>query len=326
MKIGILANAPKEEENRLLEEVQKAGHDGQILKLLKCSISVGNDTPKIYYEGKDISGQFDIIIPRINLPHTIYGLTILRHFQVMGVYTTDVALSLELGRDKIRSHQFLIAQNVPVPITGYGHSKDDFDTVIQTVGGPPLILKLVEGTEGTGVFLAKDEKEAHNILGSFRQFDARVIAQEFIEESSGQDIRCFVVGNRVVAAMRRESQDGDFRANVALGAHSFKADLSEEDEKLALNAARAIGINVAGIDVIPSKRGHLIIEINVSPDFGGEFGLEKTTGVNVAAEIVKFAIEGKKKFNKEAHSFFSIRRWLPSGEDYPSALLPQQWQ
>lgn len=326
MKIGILATTPKEEETRLVEAAQKLGHEAQILRALKCSISVGNDTPKIYHEGKDISGMFDIIIPRINLPHTIYGLTILRHFQVMGVYTTDVALSLELGRDKIRSHQFLISQNIPVPITGYGHSKDDFDTVIQTVGGPPLILKLVEGTEGTGVFLAKDEKEAKNILASFKQFDARVIAQEFIEESSGQDMRCFVVGNKVVASMRRESQDGDFRANVALGAHSFNVNVSEEDEKIVLNAARAIGINVAGVDVIHSKRGALIIEINVSPDFGGEFGLEKTTGVDIAGEIVKFAIEGKKKFDRDSQSFFNIRRWLPSGDHYPVNLLPQVWQ
>lgn len=326
MRIGILATGAKDEEARLVEAVRQAGHEADILKVLKCSITASNDAPKVYYEGQDISGRYDIIIPRINLPHTIYGLTILRHMQVMGIYVTDVSLSLELGRDKLRCKQYLMSQNIPIPTTGYGHSKDDFDTVIQAVGGAPLILKLVEGTEGTGVFLAKEEKEAKNILGSFRQFDARVIAQEFIEESAGQDMRCFVVGNKVVASMRRESQDGDFRANVALGAHSFKVDITEEEEKIVLGAARAIGINIAGVDVIRSKRGPLIIEINVAPDFGGEFGLEKTTGVDVAGEIVKFALEGKKKFDRDTEGFFNIRRWLPSGDHYPVNLLPQVWQ
>lgn len=325
MRIGILTTGSKYEDDRLVESAKKSGCDAQLLKVLKCSISVDVDQPKIYYEGTDISHVFDIIIPRINIPHTIYGLTILRQFQVMNIYTTDVALALEIGRDKLRCKQYLMSQHLPVPTTGYGYSKNDFDTVIQAVGGPPLILKLVEGTEGTGVFLAKDEKEAHNILGSFKQFDARVISQEFIEESSGTDLRCFVVGNKVVAAMKRESQDGDFRANVALGAHSFKVDITPEEEKLALDGARAIGINVAGIDIIRSKRGPLIIEINVAPDFGGEFGLEATTGADVAGEIIKFAIEGKKKFDRGPYSFFNLKRWLPESI-YPHNLIPQSWQ
>lgn len=325
MKIGILTTGSKYEDARLVEAAEQSGHQADLLKVLKCSISVCNHAPKVYYEGQDISDKYDIIIPRINLPHTIYGLTILRHFQVMGIFTSDVALSLELGRDKLRCQQFLISQNIPVPTTGYGHSKNDYDTVIQTVGGAPLVLKLVEGTEGTGVFLAKDDKEAHNILGSFRQFDARVIAQEFIGESAGTDLRCFVVGNKVVAAMKRESQDGDFRANVALGAHSFRVDITPEEEKLALDGAKAIGINVAGVDVIRANRGPLIIEINVAPDFGGEFGLEKTAGVDVASEIIKFAVEGKKKFDRNASRFFNLRRWRQDAI-YPQALLPQNWQ
>jgi ribosomal protein S6--L-glutamate ligase len=231
MKIGILTTGSKQEDERLVDEAMQAGHEATLLKVLKCSLRVSNNAPKVFYEGKDISNDFDIIIPRVNLPHTIYGLTILRHFQVMGIHTSDVALALEIGRDKLRCKQFLMSQGIPVPTTGYGYSKDDFHTAIQAVGGAPLILKLIEGTEGTGVFLAKDEKEAVNILGSFKQFDARVIAQEFIEESSGSDIRAFVVGNKVVASMLRQSQDGDFRANVALGAHSFKVTLTDEEEK-----------------------------------------------------------------------------------------------
>lgn len=323
MKIGILATGAKDEEARLVDEALQAGHEATILKVLKCSLRVSNNAPKVFYEGKDISRDFDIIIPRVNLPHTIYGLTILRHFQVMGVYTSDVALALEIGRDKLRCKQFLMSQGIPVPTTGYGYSKDDFHTAIQAVGGAPLILKLVEGTEGTGVFLAKDEKEAVNILGSFKQFDARVIAQEFIEESSGSDIRAFVVGNKVVASMLRQSQDGDFRANVALGAHSFNVKLTDQEEKIVLSAVKAIGINVAGVDVIRSKRGPLIIEINVAPDFGGEFGLETTTSVNVAREIIKFAVRGKERSMRSSRRLMSLKRWRGEGI-HP--LLPQRWQ
>ncbi|HQX26591.1 MAG TPA: RimK family alpha-L-glutamate ligase [Alphaproteobacteria bacterium] len=323
MKIGILTTGSKHEDERLVEAATSLGHEADLLKVLKCSLRVSNKEPKIFYEGQDISGNYDIIIPRINLPHTVYGLTILRHFQVMGVYTSDVALALEIGRDKLRCKQYLTSQGIPVPTTGYAHSKNDFDTIIQTVGGAPLILKLVEGTEGTGVFLAKDEKEAVNILGSFKQFDARIIAQEFIEESSGSDIRAFVVGNKVVASMLRQSQDGDFRANVALGAHSFKVALTDAEEKMVLAAVKAIGINIAGVDVIRSRRGPLIIEINVAPDFGGEFGLETTTGVNVAKEIIKFAVRGKERSMHKPRGIMSLKRWRSEGLH---SMLPQRWQ
>lgn len=324
MRIAILTTGSKYEDARLAEAAKQQDHQPSLLRVLKCSISVCSETPKVFYEGQDISNDFDIVIPRINIPHTIYGLSVLRQFQAMNVYTSDAALSLELGRDKLRCKQYLLQKNIPVPATAYAHSKNDFDTIIKAVGGPPLILKLVEGTEGTGVFLAKDEKEARNILGSFKQFDARVLAQEYIEESAGTDLRCFVVGNKVVASMKRQSQDGDFRANVALGAHSSKEIISKEEERVALNAAKAIGINVAGVDVIRSKRGPLIIEINVAPDFGGEHGLENTTGVDVAGEIVKFAVEGKKKFDANA-SNLNPRNWF-NKPVFPPNLLPQIWQ
>lgn len=325
MRIGILTTGSKEEDERLLETSKKLGHEASLLKVLKCSLRVSDKDPKIYYEGVDISDDFDIIIPRINMPHTIYGLTILRQFQIMGIYTTDVALSLELGRDKLRCKQYLMSQGVAVPTTGYGYTKDDFDTVIQAVGGTPLILKLVEGTEGTGVFLAKDEKEARNILGSFKQLDARVIAQEYIEESSGSDIRCFTVGNKIVATMLRQSQDGDFRANVALGAHSFPVNITEEERTLVLNAVKAIGINIAGVDIIRSKRGPLVIEINVAPDFGGEFGLEKTANVDVASAIIEFALEERRKYASDKRSFLDFKHWM-SNHVYPKKLLPSVWQ
>lgn len=300
MRIAILTTDSKQEDFRLVEAAIQKGHQAEILTVQKCSIGICNKEPKIFFKGQDVSNAYDIVIPRINIPYTQHGLAILRQFQAMGVYTTDVTHSLEMGRDKLRCKQHLIQNDVPTPKTGYAFSQNDYDLIIESVGGPPLILKLIEGTEGTGVFLARDEKEARNILGSFKQFDARIIVQEFIEESAGTDLRCFVIGNRIVASMRRESQDGDFRANVALGAKSFREEISDEEEDAVLKAARSIGINISGIDVIRSKRGPLIIEINVAPDFCGESGLEATSGINIAGAIIDFALTGKEKAKRAA--------------------------
>lgn len=267
------------------------------MPLLKCGLSVCPNDPKLYFEGKRIGHEFDIIIPRINVDYTEYGLTILRQFQAMDVYTTDTAYSIELGRDKLRCLQYLMRKDVPFPTTGFAYSKSDFESIINTVGGTPLVIKLVEGTEGVGVFLVEDDKQAVNILKTFRQLDARLITQEFIKESAGTDIRCFVIGGKVAAAMERSSQDEDFRANISLGGHSRQVDLTADEENLAVRAADAIGLNIGGVDIIRSSRGPLIIEINTSPDFSGEYGLEETSGVDVAGAIIDYAVEGKKKFD-----------------------------
>jgi ribosomal protein S6--L-glutamate ligase len=268
------------------------------LPLLQCSLSVCPDDPKLYFKGKRVGLDFDIIIPRINTTYTEYGLAVLRQFQAIDIYTTDTAYCIELGRDKLRCLQYLMRRNVPFPTTGFAYSKEDFENIINTVGGTPLVIKLVEGTEGVGVFLAEDKKQAVNLLKTFKNFDAQLVTQELIAESAGNDIRAFVVGGKVVAAMRRESQDGDFRANVSLGGHSFTVDLTPEEEDLAVRAAGAIGVNIAGVDIIRSNRGPLVIEINVSPDFCGEYGIEKTANVDVAAAIIDFAVQGKENFDK----------------------------
>jgi len=297
MKIGILTTGQAREDNRLQVAAEERGHEVTMLDLHKCSISVCPENPKIYYEGEKIMDAFDVIIPRINVSYTGYGLTILRQFQAIGVYTTDTAYAIELGRDKLRCLQHMLRRGVPFPTTGFARSRADFDRVIDTVGGVPLIIKLVEGTEGIGVFLAIDVKQAKNILKTFKQLDAAVLVQEFIAESSGTDIRCFVVGGRIVASMRRESQDGDFRANVSLGGHSHPVALTKEEKEIALNAAEAIGINISGVDIIRSKKGPVIIEINVSPDFSGPYGLEEVSGVDVADEIIRYAEAGKRRFD-----------------------------
>jgi ribosomal protein S6--L-glutamate ligase len=298
MKIAIITTGQIHEDKRLVEAAESKGHQIDVLKLKKCSVRVCPEASLIYYEGKDISQKYDIIIPRLNVSHTDYGMAILRQFQAMDVYVTDTAYSIELGRDKLRCLQYLLRHGVPFPKTGFADSKDDFDNIITTIGGTPLVIKLIEGTEGTGVFLVDDVKQAGNIMGTCKQFDTPIIVQEFIAESAGTDLRCFVVGDKVVATMKRESQDGDFRANVSLGGHSSSEVLSQEEEEIALKAAQAIGLNIAGVDMIRSNAGPLIIEINVSPDFCGEQGIESVTGVDVAGAIIDYAVAGKKAFDK----------------------------
>ena len=298
MKIGILTTNQIDEDNRLIEAATARGHDIKRVELKKCSVRVSSEGAAVYYEGEDITTAYDIIIPRLNVSHTGYGLAILRQFQAMDVYVTDTAYSIELGRDKLRCLQYLLRSNIPFPKTGFADSTDDFQNIIASIGGAPLVLKLIEGTEGTGVFLVNDVKEAENIKATCKQFDTPVIVQEFIEESKGSDIRCFVVGDKVVATMKREAQDDDFRANVSLGGHSETEILTPEEEAIAINAAKAIELNVAGVDMIRSDRGPLILEINVSPDFCGEQGIESVTGVDVAGAIIDHAFHRKIEFDK----------------------------
>lgn len=295
MRIGILTTGNEEEDNRLCEAAKERGHSAEILSLSQCSLHVCTDAPDIYYDERPIGNAFDIILPRIDTPHTQYGFTILRQFQSMHIYTSDKAFVLEVGRDKMRCMQRLLKKEVPFPSTGIAYAKKDFDTMVERVGGAPIIVKLVEGTEGIGVFLARDAKEAVYLLKTFKQLSTPLIVQKFIEESSGSDIRAFVVGGKVVAAMERTSNDGDFRANIALGGQSKALTLSAEEEKVALDAVKAIGINIAGVDLIRSNKGPLVIEINVAPNFGGTWGLEDVSGVDVAGAIIEYAVSEQAK-------------------------------
>ncbi len=287
MRIGILTTGNEHEDNRLIEAATQRGHEAQLLHLLRCSLSVCIEAPEIYYDGQPISKEFDLIIPRIDTPHTEYGLTVLRQFESMHIPISDQSRAIALGRDKLRGTQRLLKYKVPFPTTGYAHSTEDFDNIINMAGGVPLIIKLVEGTEGVGVFLADDKKHAFNLLKTFKQLEVPLIVQEFIEESAGTDLRVFVTGDKIVASMKRESQDGDFRANVALGGEPCQADLTDLEKEIALKAARAIGINIAGVDLIRSNKGPLVIEINVSPGFTG---LEKMSGTDVAGAIIEYAV------------------------------------
>lgn len=295
MRIGILTTGNEHEDNRLIEAATQRGHDAKLLHLLRCSLSVCVSAPEIYYDGEPISKDFDLIIPRIDTPQTEYGLTILRQFESMHIPISDQSRAIALGRDKLRGTQRLLKFNVPFPTTGYAHSTEDFDNIINMAGGVPLIIKLVEGTEGVGVFLADDKKHAVNLLKTFKQLEVPLIVQEFIEESAGTDLRVFVAGDKIVASMKRIAQDGDFRANVALGGEPCEANLTDLEKEIALKAARAIGINVAGVDLIRSNKGPLVIEINVSPGFTG---LEDMSGKDVAGAIIEYAVEACEKKKK----------------------------
>jgi len=222
---------------------------------------------------------------------------VLRQFQAMGIYTTDTAYSQELCRDKLRCLQYLMRQNIPFPTTGFAYAKEDFKRIIKTVGGCLLVIKLNEGTEGMGVFLAEDEKAAKNFLGTFQQFDARIMAQEFIAESSGTDVRVAVIGGKILGAYKRVSQDGDFRANVALGGQVSPEQLSAEEEDIALRSTKALGLNFAGVDLIRSKNGPLVIEVNSALDFVGN-ALEAVCQVDAAAAMIDFAVSGKEAYDK----------------------------
>ena len=299
MKIAILAtdSDPRGLE-RLVESGQQRGHEMVVLDILSCSVSVSSEKSCVHYEGQELDAAFDAILPRIDVPHTEYGFTVLRQFDAMGYYVVDTPLALARGRDKFRCFQHLIKSKVPIPMTGFAHSKEDYDVIISTVGGPPLIIKLIEGTEGVGVFLAEDEKSAKNIIWTLRQLDSRIVVQEFIKESSGEDIRCFVVGDDIVASIRRKATDGDFRANVAQGAAADVIELSEDEKRVALRAAKSIGLNIAGVDLIRSKKGPMVIEINTSPAFNG---LEQATGMDIPAEIFKYVEKQAKKHKKAAN-------------------------
>ncbi len=265
---------------------------------MKFGIGICPDDPRIYYDGKRVGDDYDAIIPRIDLPHTDFGFMVLRQFQAMDTYVTDTAYSLELCRDKMRCMQYLMRQGVPFPTTGFAHSKEGYDKMIKTVGGAPLIIKLNEGTEGIGVFLAKDEKVAKNYLQTFQQFDAKVMLQEFLSDYAGTDIRVVVIGGEVIGGIMRESQDGDFRANVALGAKGKVADLSQEEIDVSLKAAEAMGLSMAGVDLMRTKSGPSIIEVNSAQDFTGPDLAEALLGIDLAGMMIEFAVKGKEAFDR----------------------------
>lgn len=298
MKIAILSNGPGNySTKRLKEEAILRGHTVRVIKYKECYTSIEQSNPTVSYRGEDLE-IFDAIIPRIASYMTKYGTTIVRQLEMQGQYTVSSSLAISRSRDKLRSLQLLAKYGIGIPKTVVSRNTTDIDNLLERLGDMPIIIKLARGTHGNGVVLAESKKAAKSVLQAFYLTDddgTNILLQEFIKESAGTDIRAFVVGSRVVASMQRKSLDDDFRSNLHKGGEGTSVKLTDEEAKVAVKAAKAMGLNIAGVDLMRSERGPLILEVNASPGFG----IEKVTGRNVAAAIIEYIEQNAKRTNKK---------------------------
>ena len=285
MNIAILSrNKNLYSTNRLFNAGTKRGHRIDIIDYLRCYINIGENQTAIYYNGKKL-GRYDAVLPRIGASQTSYGTAIVRQFEMIGDFVINKSDAIKSSRDKLRSLQVLAKYGIDMPITGYASHTMDIHDVIEKVGKTPLIMKLLQGTQGNGMVLAETMKAAESVMNAFKQVDADILIQEFIKESSGVDIRVIVVGKKVVAAMQRVAPEGEFRSNVHRGAATKHINLTPEEEEIAIKSTKILGLSVAGVDLMRSKRGPLVLEVNSSP---GLQGIELLTGADVAGEIISF--------------------------------------
>jgi len=285
MKLAILsANPSLYSTNRLKEAAAKRGHDVEVINHNHCYVAMETDSNSVYLGDHELEG-FDAIIPRIGASVTFYGSSIIRQFEVKHVYTTLSSLALVRSRDKLRATQVLAKHGIGIPKTVFAKQPRDVQNLIKTVGGPPLVVKLLEGTQGLGVVLAETKTAAKSVIEAFYGLNANILVQEFIKEAGGSDIRALVVGGKVVAAYKRQGQEGEFRSNLHRGGMAVKVKLSALEKKTAIAATKALGLNVAGVDMLRSERGPLVLEVNSSP---GIEGVERVTGIDVADKIIAF--------------------------------------
>jgi len=277
---------------RLYEAGKKRGHSVRIVDPLGCYMNITSNKPTIHYKGENIS-TFDALIPRIGSSFAFYGTAVVRQFEMAGVYTLNSSSAISKARDKLCSLQILAREGIGLPITGIAHSPRYTEDLISLVGGSPLIIKLLDGTQGIGVVMAETKKAAQSVIEAFRGLKQNILVQEYIKESEGRDIRCFVVGKRVVAAMLRVSRGEDFRANIHRGGEGRPVDLSQKEEETALAAASVLGLSVAGVDLLRSNRGPVVLEVNASP---GLEGIEQIAGIKIAEEIIQFVEEAQEDF------------------------------
>lgn len=285
MKIAILSrNKNLYSTRRLVEAAHARGHEVRVLDTLKCYMDIATAKPGINYRGERLS-HFDAIIPRIGASITAYGLAVLRQFEMMGSFPLNESVAIGRSRDKLRSLQLLSRKGIGLPLTSFAHHVDDTKEIIGLVGGAPVVVKLLEGTQGKGVVLAETQKAAESVIDAFRELGADFLVQEFIKEAGGSDVRCFVVGNKVVAAMERHAREGEFRSNLHRGGTATITRLTPQERATAVRAAKTMGLNVAGVDILRSAHGPLVMEVNSSP---GLEGIETSTGKDVAGMIIKF--------------------------------------
>jgi ribosomal protein S6--L-glutamate ligase len=278
---------------RLVEAAAERGHDVRVINHLRCYMNIASFKPSIHYNGEELE-RFDAVIPRIGASVTFYGTAVVRQFEMMGTFCLNESVAISRSRDKLRSLQLLSRKGIGLPVTGFARSPGDTSDLLNLVGGAPIVLKLLEGTQGKGVVLAETRKAAESVVEAFRGINANFLVQEFIKEAKGADIRCFVVGDRVVASMMRQAQEGEFRSNLHRGGTAVPIKITPEERSTAVRAARIMGLNVAGVDILRSNHGPVIMEVNSSP---GLEGIENATGKDVAGMIIgyieKNAKEGK---------------------------------
>ena len=294
MRIAILSRRPSlYSTTRLKEAGKNRGHEMFVVDYLRCYMDITSRRPQVIYQGEPL--KVDAIIPRIGASNTFYGTAVVRQFEMMGVFVANESQAISRSRDKLRSLQLLARDGVGLPVTGCAHSTKDIDGLISLAGGTPLVVKLIEGTQGVGVILAETKKAAQAVIEAFRGLDANILVQEYIKEAAGSDVRCFVVGGKVVASMKRQAGPGEFRSNLHRGGTAEKVKISPEERSTAVRAARTMGLNISGVDVLRSNHGAVVMEVNSSP---GLEGIEKSTGVDVAGKIIEF-IENNAKAGKQ---------------------------
>ncbi len=284
MKIALLARNPKlYSHKRLVEAAKNRGHDIHVIDTLKVVINLATHKPVMKYHGKDLTG-YDAVIPRIGASVTFFGTAVLRQFEIMDVYPLNESVAISRSRDKLRSLQLLARRGIGLPVTAFAHKSSDPDEIIEMVGGAPVVIKLLEGTQGIGVVLGETKSAAESMIQAFGGLKANILVQEFIKEAGGTDIRCLVIGDKVVASMKRKGKEGDFRSNLHRGGSANMVKITPEERSTAVRAARIMGLNVAGVDMLRSNHGPVVMEVNSSP---GLEGVEAASGIDVADKIIE---------------------------------------
>ncbi|MGV2976217.1 30S ribosomal protein S6--L-glutamate ligase [Roseibium sp.] len=285
MKIAMLArNAKLYSHQRLKEAAETRGHELDIIDTLRCYMNIASRRPEVYYNGEKLTG-FDAVIPRIGASVTFYGMAVLRQFEMMGVYPLNESVAIGRSRDKLRSMQLMARDGIGLPVTTFAHDPKQTEEVLRLAGGAPIVIKLLEGTQGIGVVLADSDRSAKSVVEAFRGAGVNIMLQEFIKEAGGTDIRAIVIGGKVVAAMKRTGAEGDFRSNLHRGGSAQVVKLSSEERATAVRAAKSLGLNVCGVDMLRSNHGPVIMEVNSSP---GLEGVEKATGLDIAGKIIEY--------------------------------------
>ena len=285
MNLVILSTNPKlYSTRRLAEAAREREHDVRILNHKRCYMNITTLRPSIHYKGQAVK-NVDAIIPRIGASISFYGTAVVRQFEMMGVYSVNESLAITRSRDKLRALQLLSRKGIGLPVTGFAHSPDDTEDLLSFVGGAPVVIKLLEGTQGVGVVLGETRSAAESVIEAFRGLNANFMVQEYIKEARGADIRCFVIGRKVVAAMKRTGKPGEFRSNLHRGGKAELIKITPEERSTAVRSAKIMGLNIAGVDLLRSNHGPVVMEVNSSP---GLEGIEAATGKNIAGEVIRF--------------------------------------